>query len=206
MQLTQTRTRYLSLLSGLALALTSLNTAAAEKSGREVVEQVCSACHVSGKDNAPKIGDVTAWTQHSKKGLAKLTESAIAGLGKMPGHGGQPSLTDLEVSRAIAFMVSSGKALDPSKPYASPVTMTGERLAQQHCVNCHDVGQAGAPKLNHFEDWKPRLSKGIDGLVNSTISGHKAMPARTGMANLSDTDLRNAVTYLVVHSATYKPK
>lgn len=206
MQFPQTPIRRLALLCGFALAVSALNAAAADKSGREVVEQVCVACHVSGKDNAPKIGDVTAWTQHSKKGLAKLTESAINGMGKMPAHGGQPNLTDLEISRAIAFMVSFGKAVDPSKPYASPVSMTGERLAQQHCVNCHDVGQAGAPKLNNFEDWKPRLSKGIDGLVNSTIKGHKAMPARTGMASLSDTDLRNAVTYMVVQSATYKAK
>jgi cytochrome c5 len=38
------------------------------------------------------------------------------------------------------------------------------------------------------------------------MTGHKAMPARSGMASLSDTDLRNAVTYMVVQSATYKPK
>jgi cytochrome c5 len=30
------------------------------------------------------------------------------------------------------------------------------------------------------------------------------MPARSGMAQLSDTDLRNAVTFMVVQSATYK--
>jgi cytochrome c5 len=46
----------------------------------------------------------------------------------------------------------------------------------------------------------------LDGLVKSAISGHKAMPARSGMAQLSDTDLRNAVTYMVIQSATYKSK
>lgn len=55
-------------LSVLSLGVTS--AMAAEKTGREVVESTCSTCHVSGKDGAPKIGDVAAWTQHSKKGLA----------------------------------------------------------------------------------------------------------------------------------------
>jgi cytochrome c5 len=188
------------------LMLGASNTLAAERTGREVVEQTCATCHTSGKDGAPKIGDVAAWTQHSKKGLAKLTESAIAGIGKMPAHGGQPNLSDLEISRAIAFMVSFGKAVDTNKPYASPTSMTGEQLAQSHCINCHGDGKEGAPRINDFNAWKPRLQKGMTGLVRSAISGHKAMPARSGMAQLSDTDLRNAVTYMVVQSATYQPR
>jgi cytochrome c5 len=179
---------------------------ASDKSGHEVVEQVCSGCHATGKDGAPIIGDVAAWSQHAKKGLAKLTESAISGFGKMPAHGGEANLTDLEISRAIAFMVSSGRAIDPNKPYASPSSNTGEHLVQMHCTNCHKDGIAGAPRLNQFTDWAPRLQKGIEGLVDSAIKGHKAMPARTGMANLSDTDLRNAATYMVIQSATFQSK
>jgi cytochrome c5 len=178
----------------------------AEKTGREIVEQTCAACHANGKDGAPKIGDVVAWTQHSKKGLIKLTESAIGGIGKMPAHGGQANLTDLEMSRAVAFMVSFGKSVDPTKPYASPTSMTGEQLVQSHCVTCHGDGKEGAPRVDDFSAWKPRLQKGMDGLVKSAITGHKAMPARSGMASLSDTDLKNAVTYMVVQSATYKAK
>lgn len=70
------------------MMLSVSNAMAEERTGRKVVEQTCATCHTSGKDGAPKIGDVAAWTQHSKKGLAKLTESAIAGIGKMPAHGG----------------------------------------------------------------------------------------------------------------------
>ena len=179
---------------------------AAERTGQAVVQEVCATCHASGKDGAPKIGDVKAWTEHSKKGLVKLTESAIGGFGKMPAHGGQPNLTDLEMSRAVAFMVSFGKAVDPKKPYASPTSITGEQLVQERCVVCHEAGKDGAPRIDDFNAWKPRLQKGVDNLVHSAITGHKAMPARAGMDKLSDTDLRNAVTYLVVQSATYKPK
>ena len=190
----------------ITLSVAASSVLAAEKTGREVVEQVCAGCHTSGKDGAPKIGDVAAWTQRSKNGLSKLTESAIGGIGKMPAHGGQPSLSDLEISRAIAFMVSFGHAVDPSKPYSSPSTITGEQLVQSHCITCHGTGKDGAPRIDDFNAWKPRLQNGVDGLVRSAIGGHKAMPARAGMAKLSDTDLRNAVTYLVVQSATYKAK
>jgi cytochrome c5 len=189
-----------------AMALCTGSAWAADKTGREVVEQVCAGCHTSGKDGAPKIGDVPAWTQRSKNGLVRLTESSIKGVGKMPAHGGQPNLTDLEMSRAIAFMVSSGKAVDPNKPYASPTTISGEQLVQSHCSNCHSSGKDGAPRIDDFAAWKPRLQRGIDGLLQSAVSGHKAMPARSGLPSLSDTDLRNAVIYMVVQSATYLPK
>ncbi len=197
---------HLTLISLCVLALNASSALAADKTGRQVVEQVCATCHATGANGAPKIGDVATWSQHAKKGLVKLTENAISGFGNMPAHGGQANLNDLEISRAIAYMVSSGKATDPAKPYASPISNTGEQLVQVHCTNCHMEGIAGAPRINQFSDWKPRLEKGMDGLVSSTINGHKAMPARTGMVNLSDTDLRNAVTYMVIQSATYKAK
>lgn len=187
-----------------AAAMLACSGHAADRSGREVVESVCGACHFTGKDGAPIVGDFGAWTKHAEKGLVRLTENAISGVGKMPAHGGQPNLNDLEISRAVAYMVSAGRIADPSKPYASPTHSTGEQLVMSHCVSCHGPGTNGAPKMSDFNAWKPRLQMGIDGLVKSAIAGHNAMPARSGMAKLSDTDLRNAVTYMVVQSATNK--
>ena len=34
---------------------------AAERSGKEVVDAVCSKCHAKGVNGAPKIGDRAAW-------------------------------------------------------------------------------------------------------------------------------------------------
>lgn len=189
----------------LALALSS-PALSADRSGREVVEKTCASCHASGKDGAPAIGDFAAWAKRAQGGFGKLAEHAIAGTGKMPAHGGQMDLNDLEISRAIAFMASGGRAADPSKPYASPATGTGEQLVASHCVKCHGAGTDGAPRVGSFADWKPRLQKGMDTLVQSAIGGHKGMPARAGLAPLSDTDLRNAATYMVVQSATLRGK
>ncbi len=38
----------------------------AAKSGEDIVKEVCSACHVPGVANAPKIGDKAAWAPRLK--------------------------------------------------------------------------------------------------------------------------------------------
>lgn len=170
-----------------------------DRSGKEVVEAVCVNCHGSGKDGAPKIGDKAAWSKHASQGLNKLTENAISGIRKMPAHGGQGSLTDLEISRAIAYMVSGGAATDPNKPYSSPQHKTGEKIVAERCHECHQEGKNGAPKIGDMAAWKPRLQSGVDALVKSAIRGHNAMPARGGLANLSDADMKAAVVFMVSH-------
>lgn len=169
-----------------------------DHSGKEVVETVCFGCHETGKDGAPKLGDQAEWAKRASGGLSAVTEHAITGVRKMPAHGAHASLSDLEMSRAVAYMVSGGKAIDPSKPYSSPSQKTGEQLVKERCSECHAAGKNGAPKVGAMDDWKPRLKLGVENLVNSAIRGHNAMPARAGMANLSDADLRAAVTFMVV--------
>jgi cytochrome c5 len=192
-------------LSILAVALPTIlcfQSATAEtrdnRSGKEVVETVCVGCHESGKDGAPKIGDQAEWAKRASKGLGTVTEHAIVGIRKMPAHGAHASLSDLEMSRAVAYMVSGGHAVDPSKPYSSPGQISGEQLVKERCSECHTTGKGGAPRIGTMGDWKPRLHSGVENLVTSAIRGHNAMPARAGMANLSDADLRAAITFMLV--------
>lgn len=170
---------------------------AAERSGKEVVETVCASCHATGKDGAPKIGDQAEWSKRAAKGLNKVTENSITGVRKMPAHGSQANLSDVEMSRAVAYMVSGGHAVDTNKAYASPVHKTGEEIVKARCQECHATGKEGSPKIGDVEAWKPRLKNGIDPLVKSAASGHNAMPARGGLAGLSDAELKSAVIYMV---------
>ena len=55
---------YLFLLLSMGLALLTVNAQAGERSGKEVVDSVCAACHATGAQGAPKIGDQDAW--HSR--------------------------------------------------------------------------------------------------------------------------------------------
>jgi cytochrome c5 len=195
-------------LLSLAAALALLGTAggvgaapAPDRSGKEVVEAVCAGCHAAGKDGAPKIGDQADWSKRASQGLGSMTKNAITGVRKMPAHGGQSSLTDLEISRAVAYMVSDGTAPEPNKPYASPKQKGGEQLVRERCQDCHAAGKDGAPRIGDMEAWKPRLQAGVDPLVKSAIRGHKAMPARGGMASLSDADMKAAVVFMVNQGA-----
>jgi cytochrome c5 len=185
------------LVAMLGLPAAALAAGTPDRSGKEVVDAVCIVCHGPGKDKAPRIGNSSEWSSHAAQGLQAMTSNAITGIRKMPAHGGQGSLTDLEITRAVTYMVSGGKTADPDKAYSSPKRISGENLVKAHCQNCHAEGKDGAPQVGKMADWQPRLQKGVDNLVQSAVRGHKAMPARSGMNHLSDADLKAAVTYMV---------
>lgn len=169
-----------------------------DKSGKEVVEAACSACHATGALGAPKIGDKAAWAKLIALGLPRLKQDAIKGVRQMPARGGNPDLSDIEIERAIVYMAdqSGGKWIEPISATAKPAERSGEQVVQAACVSCHQTGVDGAPKIGDRAAWIPRATKGYDIVVRSAIKGHGAMPARGGMADLTDAELRNAVTYM----------
>jgi cytochrome c5 len=170
----------------------------AELSGKDVVDAVCAACHSSGAQGAPKIGDQKAWSKRAAHGLSNLTASALKGIRQMPPHGGNMNLTDLEIKRGIAYMVnqSGGNWTEPISTKSPPVARTGEAIVKAQCIKCHQDGKGGAPRIGDRVAWIPRLKDGLDGTVRSAMKGHGGMPARGGLADLSDAELRNAVIYL----------
>jgi cytochrome c5 len=90
------------------------------RSGEAIVKATCTACHGTGVNKAPKIGDKNDWAALIKKGLAALTQAAVKGTDKgMPAKGGDTSLTDAEVTRAVAFMANSAGA-NFKEPAAAP--------------------------------------------------------------------------------------
>lgn len=94
--------------------------APAARTGKQVVEAVCAACHATGALNAPKIGDAQAWAPLIKEGHEHLTQTAIKGIRQMPPRGGNPELSEVEVARAIAYMAnqSGAKFTEPAAPAA----------------------------------------------------------------------------------------
>jgi cytochrome c5 len=65
------------------------------------------------------------------------------------------------------------------------------------CKACHETGLAGAPKTGDKSAWAPRLAAGSAALLKSATNGKNAMPARGGAADLTDSELKSAVDYLV---------
>ena len=171
---------------------------AADRAGKDVVESVCSKCHATGAQGAPKIGDKQAWSKRASQGLSSLTDHALKGIRQMPAHGGSPELTDLEIKRAVTYMVnqSGGKWVEPISRKSPPAPRTGEEIVKAQCFKCHETGKGGAPKIGDRDAWIPRLKDGLDSTVRSAMKGHGGMPARGGMADLTDSELRSAVIYL----------
>ena len=115
-----------SVIAAAFVAFATAGTAGAqptERSGKQVVDSLCISCHGSGAGGAPKIGDKKAWADRAAKGLAGLSKNALAGIRQMPPHGGNMKLTDIEVERAITYMVnqSGGHWTEPvSRTAATP--------------------------------------------------------------------------------------
>jgi cytochrome c5 len=183
-----------------AAALTSAPASAQrrERTGKEVVDATCAACHASGANGAPKIGDATAWKARASQGLAALTEHALKGIRNMPAHGGNPGISDIEIERAITYMVnaSGGHWVEPLGGATPTVVRTGEQIVKMQCSKCHQDGLNGAPKIGDRAAWTPRLRNGLDALVKSAVHGHGGMPARGGIADLTDVEIQGAVVYM----------
>ena len=77
-----------------------------------------------------------------------------------------------------------------------PPERTGEQVVKQQCASCHEAGLDGAPRIGDKAAWSPRMSAGLDAMVRSATAGHGKMPARGGLANTTDPELRAAITYM----------
>ncbi|HEY9447507.1 MAG TPA: c-type cytochrome [Burkholderiales bacterium] len=170
----------------------------AQRTGREIVDANCAACHAKGAHGAPRIGDKQAWSTLASRGLTGLTDSAIKGVRQMPPHGGNPGLSNSEIERAIIYMVnrSGGEWVEPVDAAKPLGERSGEQIVREQCSKCHETGKGGAPKIGDRAAWIPRLNHGLDATVRSAINGHGGMPPRGGKANLTDRELRSAVIYM----------
>jgi len=77
------------------------------RSGEDVYNSACMACHSTGAAGAPKLGDAAAWADRIAKGNDALYSSGIngvAGTGMMA-KGGCMNCSDEEVTAAVDYMV-----------------------------------------------------------------------------------------------------
>ena len=74
----------------------------------------------------------------------------------------------------------------------------GEQIFNKICIQCHaaDSNVPNAPKLENNGDWAPRIAQGFDTLFQHALNGFNAMPAKGGAADLTDQELKRAITYM----------
>ncbi len=84
---------------------------AGPRSGEDVYNAACMACHNTGAGGAPKLGDLAAWADRIAKGKDVLHDSGIngvAGTGMMA-KGGCMNCSDEEVIAAVDYMIDGSQ-------------------------------------------------------------------------------------------------
>ncbi len=87
------------------------------KTGEQVYQAQCAACHVAGVAGAPKFADVGQWADRLPAGLESLVNAVIKGKGAMGAQGGGAA-SDYELLRAVVYMANAagGKFEEPPPP------------------------------------------------------------------------------------------
>lgn len=185
------------------VVLAEAGGARALQSGEAVYQLACGACHTAGVAGAPKTGDAGQWSARLAQGYDTLVKHAVEGFKGMPPKGGNADLDPIEVARAVVYMANraGGKFKEPEVAAPQPATAkfgerSGEQVVAAACGKCHETGQGGAPKLGDWTAWKPRVEMGLAKLTEAAIKGHGGMPARGGMAELSDAEVRRAIEHM----------
>ena len=98
------------------------------QTGEAIFTSTCQACHGTGAAGAPKVGDNGAWAARIGQVQDTVVKHALEGLRAMPAKGGNPDLDDVEVARAVVYMVnkSGGKFKEPEVPAAPAAPAAAE--------------------------------------------------------------------------------
>jgi cytochrome c5 len=90
--------------AGVNMAVAEVNA----RSGQNLYETKCGACHSLGVAGAPKLDDLDAWkTRLDSKGLDGLFNSVWNGLNVMPPKGTCNDCSEEEIKSAIKYMVGN---------------------------------------------------------------------------------------------------
>jgi cytochrome c5 len=77
----------------------------------------------------------------------------------------------------------------------------GKTVYDTACVVCHQTGVGGAPKIGDKAAWADRIKQGEGTLADHAIKGFQGktgmMPPKGGRTDLSDEDVKAAVSYMV---------
>jgi len=82
---------------------------AGPRTGEQVYQSHCMACHGTGAAGAPKMGDAAAWGPRIAKGIDALLASATNGKNAMPPKGLCMDCSEDELKGAIEYMTSKSK-------------------------------------------------------------------------------------------------
>ena len=110
---------------------------------------------------------------------------------------GELCLQGEECGTAAAAAGGNGASASAGAAGGAASSIDGSAIYNQVCMACHETGAAAAPIRGNEDNWAGRIDQGWDTLLDHSINGFNAMPARGGNPNLSDDEVAAATAYLV---------
>ncbi|WP_461521413.1 c-type cytochrome [Porticoccus sp.] len=83
--------------------------ASGPRSGDEIYNSKCTACHSTGAAGAPKVGVAADWESRLAQGLETLYANALNGVRGMPAKGLCMDCSADEIHAAVDYMVDNSK-------------------------------------------------------------------------------------------------
>jgi len=112
-----------------ASALAQPVMAAADRTGEQLANGTCAACHASGAGGAPLFSAKAEWESRAAGGLDALVSSVVNGKGGMPARGGS-DYTDDEIIRAVEWMIGVAPDEAAANTSAAPAEETQVATAE----------------------------------------------------------------------------
>jgi len=94
-------------LEGDECGVVAVAVAAGGRSGQEIYDSFCFACHDNGISQAPILGDSEAWSARLDKGIDALWQTTLSGINLMPVKGSCVNCTDDELREALDYMLAT---------------------------------------------------------------------------------------------------
>jgi cytochrome c len=76
----------------------------------------------------------------------------------------------------------------------------GKEAYEKSCAVCHKTDAMGAPDVGNKEAWAKVMKKGLDKVIHNAINGIGGMPPKGGNMELTDTQIKEIVDYMVKNS------
>jgi cytochrome c5 len=100
----------------------------------------------------------------------------------------------LEGDEACGTAPEASPVIEAAAVAAEP--LSGQEVYDRFCFACHATGIAEAPLFQDADQWAPRLEKGMDELLSTSIAGFGAMPPMGTCMTCSNDEMVNAIRYL----------
>lgn len=149
---------------------------------------------------APNISKANLNSISTDEIIRVFTEGRLIGGGKIEGpmlEAVNDSLKYLTHSDQLAIATYLKTVISQTPPKPKSSGGPGAVVYEGYCAGCHATGSGGAPKFGDASGWDPIFKNKMDKIYSQAIHGNGGMPAKGTCISCTDTEIKQAVDYMV---------